>query len=162
MLGGALHRIPAAVCTQKWESFYQTKKLGKWVMNPHGVIEGPSTILTFLGIELDSTALQARLPEDKLTDLMTVLDRKKVLFVCDNLADVACIRSGTSHSQVIMALLQNLLLLAAKSNFTVSARYLAGVKIVSLIVYLVSICRNSGDWPQLPAQCLPISPHHCP
>ena len=233
-------------------------------------LEGPSTVLTFLGIELDSTALQARLPEDKLTDLKTDLDRwlgrrsctkqeilsligslsfaakvipagrtfirrlidastlathlnqtihlreearkdikwwavmigpwngtsfllhpnwtpapdlalytdssgaigygaycngswfngkwtpdqlkediqwkelypivmasivwgeqwyrKKVLFVCDNQAVVACIRSGTSHSPAIMALLRNLFLVAAKANFTVSARHLAGVK----------------------------------
>ena len=32
-------------------------------------VEGPSTVLTFLGLELDTEALEIRLPEDKLTAL---------------------------------------------------------------------------------------------
>lgn len=31
-------------------------------------LEGPSTCLTFLGIEVDTQALQLRLPEQKLSD----------------------------------------------------------------------------------------------
>ena len=49
---------------------------------PHKV-EGPSTRLTFLGIELDTTTLTARLPEDKLHRLTATLqawgDRKQCL-----------------------------------------------------------------------------------
>ena len=32
-------------------------------------VEGPSTVLSFLGIVLDTTSMEARLPEDKLTRL---------------------------------------------------------------------------------------------
>ena len=51
---------------------------------------------------------------------------KKVLFACDNQAVVACIRSGTSHSPHMMALLRNMFFLAARGNFTVSARHVPG------------------------------------
>ena len=35
--------------------------------------EGPATRLTFLGIEIDSVAMQLRLPEDKLAKLQKLL-----------------------------------------------------------------------------------------
>ena len=37
-------------------------------------LQGPSTILTVLGIELDSPALQARLPKDKFDCITSLLD----------------------------------------------------------------------------------------
>ena len=37
-------------------------------------IEGPTTIITFLGLELDSSKQQIRLPTDKLQDLLSELD----------------------------------------------------------------------------------------
>ena len=44
-------------------------------------VEGPSTILTFLGILLDTKRMEARLPDDKLKhirfQLATWLGRKK-------------------------------------------------------------------------------------
>ena len=36
-------------------------------------IEGPSTCLTFLGIELDSDQMTARLPANKLSDLLILI-----------------------------------------------------------------------------------------
>ena len=36
-------------------------------------LEGPSTCLTFLGIEVDTVALQLRLPSDKLANLKDIL-----------------------------------------------------------------------------------------
>ena len=45
-------------------------------------IEGPSTCLSFLGIELDSTTMQARLPQDKLTRLRQELATWQVKKSC--------------------------------------------------------------------------------
>ena len=53
---------------------------------------------------------------------------KKILFFSDNQAVVSCIRTGTSHSKPMMALLRNLFLVAARLNFTVSARHVPGVQ----------------------------------
>ena len=53
---------------------------------------------------------------------------KKVLFLCDNEAVVACIRSGTSKCPHIMSLLRTLFLICAKGNFTVSAKHLPGLQ----------------------------------
>lgn len=39
----------------------------------HDKTEGPSTCLTFLGIELDTVKMEARLSQDKLTDLRSLL-----------------------------------------------------------------------------------------
>ena len=40
-------------------------------------LEGPTTLLTFLGLELDSSLLEMRLPADKLADLISSwLDHK--------------------------------------------------------------------------------------
>lgn len=36
-------------------------------------IEGPSTMLTFLGIQLDTVKWQLRLPDDKLSNLISLL-----------------------------------------------------------------------------------------
>ncbi len=35
--------------------------------------EGPATVISFLGLELDSTAMEVRLPLDKLTNLRALL-----------------------------------------------------------------------------------------
>ena len=37
-------------------------------------LEGPSSVLTVLGIELDSLALQARLPKEKFDRIASLLD----------------------------------------------------------------------------------------
>ena len=37
-------------------------------------VEGPTTVMTFLGIKLDTSAQQARLPQDKLRDIMAELN----------------------------------------------------------------------------------------
>ena len=42
-------------------------------------LEGPATILTFLGILLDTLKFEISLPDDKLSRLKTVLETKKVL-----------------------------------------------------------------------------------
>lgn len=48
-----------------------------------GKLEGPSTCLTFLGIEVDTQAFQLRLPEEKLTRLRgllnSVMGRKAIM-----------------------------------------------------------------------------------
>ena len=43
---------------------------------------GPASTLTFLGIELDSVALQIRLPADKLADVQASLRRWRVKLSC--------------------------------------------------------------------------------
>ena len=49
-------------------------KWAEWLGFPLVVekVEGPSTTLTFLGIEIDTNALILRLPEEKLVALMTL------------------------------------------------------------------------------------------
>ena len=46
-------------------------------------LEGPSTCLTFLGIEIDTVTMQARLPREKLSslkrELSSAIDRKSML-----------------------------------------------------------------------------------
>ena len=45
--------------------------------------EGPTTCLTFLGIEVDTLAGQLRLPDDKLTRLLTLLEERGDRKVCE-------------------------------------------------------------------------------
>ena len=54
--------------------------------------------------------------------------RKKVLFLCDNQAVVACLRSGTAKCPHIMSLLRALFLICARGSFTVSARHVPGIE----------------------------------
>ena len=42
--------------------------------SPHK-LEGPSTVLTFLGIEMDTVAMSLRLPAEKLTELRGLVAR---------------------------------------------------------------------------------------
>ena len=45
-------------------------------------IEGPATTLTFLGIQIDTVAMEIRLPQDKLSHLMTMLTEWKTRKRC--------------------------------------------------------------------------------
>ena len=47
-------------------------RIGGILLHP-GKLEGPSTLLTVLGIELDSLLLQARLPQEKFDRIHTLL-----------------------------------------------------------------------------------------
>ena len=51
---------------------------------------------------------------------------KRILFLCDNEAVVAALRSGTSLSPEIMVLIRTLHFCAAKHNFTASAKHVPG------------------------------------
>lgn len=56
----------------------------KWISTFFGVplapkkTEGPVTVITFLGIEIDSGLMECRLPEDKLVDLRQVVGRTRL------------------------------------------------------------------------------------
>lgn len=52
---------------------------------------------------------------------------KRVLFLCDNEAVVAILRSGTSRSSDIMELVRSLHLCAATFNFYYSAKHVPGI-----------------------------------
>lgn len=44
--------------------------------------EGPSEVITFLGIEIDSTNMEVRLPQDKLGELKATLKRWRGMKSC--------------------------------------------------------------------------------
>lgn len=51
------------------------KRFSDWGIPLHpDKFEGPSTVLTVLGIELDSLALQARLPKEKFDRISSLID----------------------------------------------------------------------------------------
>ena len=50
----------------------------------------------------------------------------RILFHCDNMAVVDCMRSGTSKSPLVMSLLRELFFVCARCNFAVSATHIAG------------------------------------
>ncbi len=79
--------------------------------------EGPTTCLTFLGIEIDTMSLHLRLPQDKLERLSTLLDewsrknwciRKELESLC-GLLNHACkvVRSGRSFLRRMLDLLHS-------------------------------------------------------
>ncbi len=68
---------------------------------------GPTTTITFLGIELDSVGLTIRLPEDKLKNLRKILKtwrgrkagKKKRIAVSDRITP-ACIKSSSPRKEL--------------------------------------------------------------
>ena len=73
---------------------------------------GPSLVLEFMGITLDSTLMEAHLSEDKLTHLRTLL---------------ASFKGRRSVHLVDLQSLRFLTLTAMKHNFFVRARYIPGI-----------------------------------
>ena len=73
-------KVPAIAENQKQILISTCKRLG--VPLEPSKLEGPTTCLTFLGIEIDTVALQIRLPEEKLAtlrrELTGVLSRKVI------------------------------------------------------------------------------------
>ena len=59
------------MCAQALQTLTLCEELG--VPIEKGKTEGPNTTLTFLGIEIDSRAMQLRLPSDKLQELSALL-----------------------------------------------------------------------------------------
>ena len=53
--------------------------------------------------------------------------RKRILFHCDNLSIVDCLKSGSSRSPPVMSLLRALFLVCAQHSFTMSAKHIPGV-----------------------------------
>lgn len=60
------------VCAQQLISIKQTAKMLGIPLSP-GKCEGPATCLVFLGIELDTVEMTARLPQEKLAGLVELI-----------------------------------------------------------------------------------------
>ena len=117
--------------------------------------DGPTTCLTFLGVEVDTEAAELHLPQAKLERLRSILedwgDRKvcgrreleslvgvlnhavwgqswsgcRVTVLCDNQAVVACLRSRTCHDHHITHMLRTLAFIEASHYFALSPQYIS-------------------------------------
>ena len=83
----------------------------------------------------------------------------RIRLLCDNLAIVRCLISGSSHCPHVMSLLRSLFLLTAKYNFTISAQHIPGTHNViadSLYRFHMQVFRSHA--PQASSQPCPLPP----
>ena len=110
------------ICATRLEAIHEAAQQVGIPLSPEKC-EGPTTRTTFLGIELDSVEMSARLPADNLADLIA---HKRVEILCDNTTVVSVIMSGTSKNEQLIHLLRELYLVSTRSNFKVTATHLPG------------------------------------
>ena len=107
----------------------------------------PATVITFLGININTVAQTLPLPPDKLTALLHKLQAfsrlqrctkratawgahwawKRLLIHCDNQAVVHVWPAGTTKHRSFTRLVQALFYVAASHNFTVLLQHISGV-----------------------------------
>ena len=111
---------------------------------------GPIPVLEFLGILLDTSRLEARLPDDKLSRVCDAIAEwldgwmilivlagavwgpqmahKTTKFQCDNTGVVAAINKGSAREPFVMHLLHCLWFFTAHFDFSIVAEHIAGAQ----------------------------------